>query len=160
MVTPLKVTQTISFRQIAPRLLVANLILLTTIPSLTTVMKRTLSSANMSESSSSSNEIDKDVKAAKAPRPNWFLAMQFDNPEIKDKMRIVQEAVIEKKPKLKPACTSIAKSHITLVVFHLKDDSQIDIVVKSVDESLDEFRTQVKDQPEFHFKADGLGNFR
>ena len=62
-------------------------------------------------------------------RPNWFLALQFDNREILDNVKTMQKDVIELQPNLSKACVPVEKSHITLFVFYVQNvDKVIEIV--------------------------------
>ena len=54
-------------------------------------------------------------------RPNWFLAFQFDNPDILNKVKDIQNEIIEQEPKLSAACVPVAKSHLTLFVFNTQE---------------------------------------
>ena len=66
-------------------------------------------------------------------RPNWFLALQFDNREILDNVRTMQSDVIECQPNLSKACVPVEKSHITLFVFYVQNvDKVIEIVSEVV----------------------------
>ena len=66
-------------------------------------------------------------------RPNWFLALQFDNREILDNVKTMQKDVIELQPNLSKACVPVEKSHITLFVFYVQNvDKVIEIVSEVV----------------------------
>ena len=64
-------------------------------------------------------------------RPNWFLAFQFDNTDILNKVKDIQNEIIEQEPKLSAACVPVAKSHLTLFVFNTQE---VDKVIKIVSE--------------------------
>ncbi len=96
-------------------------------------------------------------------KPNWFLALQFDNAGIQSKLQMVQDTIVQRQPELEPACTSIAKSHVTLFTFHVKHDT-LEHVVRSVACGLHEFRNDAKQKmPErkyFTMAAKGVSDFK
>jgi len=84
--------------------------------------------------------------------PNWFLAIPFDNPEIRNNVKMVQDLVVQKEPKLKNACVPVEKSHLTLFVFHTDN---IDKVIEVLNPVLQNYKLS---QP--NIKASGIGNFK
>jgi len=58
-------------------------------------------------------------------KPNWFLALQFDNPDIIDKVKIMQNDVIALEPKLSGACVPPEKSHLSLYVFYTQNVDKV-----------------------------------
>ena len=73
------------------------------------------------------------VTKPKIQKPNWFLALQFDNREILDNVKTMQKDVIELQPNLSKACVPVEKSHITLFVFYVQNvDKVIEIVSEVV----------------------------
>jgi len=98
-------------------------------------------------------------KAAKnnSQRPNWFLAFQFDNPDILDKVKNIQNDVIEQEPKLSQACVPVAKSHLSLYVFNTQN---VDKVVEIVSEVVSSHEFNDDRPNETCIEVDGIGNFR
>ena len=68
----------------------------------------------------------------KRQRPNWFLAFQFDNPDILQKVKNMQNDVIEVEPKLTNACVPVEKSHMTLFVLDTDNIEKVIEIVSSV----------------------------
>ena len=69
------------------------------------------------------------VTKSNIQRPNWFLALQFDNREILDNVKTMQNDVIELQPNLSRACVPVEKSHITFFVLYTENvDKVIEIV--------------------------------
>ena len=67
-------------------------------------------------------------------RPNWFIAIPFEEENIKDELRSVQEAIVEKNTALKRACIPPTKLHLTLFVFYSEDIEKVsDTISKVVD---------------------------
>ena len=92
--------------------------------------------------------------ATASPRPNWFLAIQFDNSSIQEKMKSVQDHIVNLEPKLSQACVPIHKAHITLFVFHAKNVQKVTDVVSEVVEN---FRHE--SDGEMTIEADKIGTF-
>ena len=68
----------------------------------------------------------------KRQRPNWFLAFQFDNPDILQKVKNMQNDVIEVEPKLTNACVPVEKSHMTLFVLDTENIEKVIEIVSNV----------------------------
>ena len=67
--------------------------------------------------SPSAKKVKLDVVQKPPPRrPNAFVAIPFDDSNIRSKIKQVQEIITQKEPKLSKACVPIDKSHITLFV--------------------------------------------
>ena len=65
-------------------------------------------------------------------RPNWFLAFQFDDSAILQKMRQIQNHVTSLEPKLSGACVPVEKAHMTLFAFHSDNAQQVSQIVDKV----------------------------
>ena len=100
---------------------------------------------------------DSSVLKMKIQRPNWFLALQFDNREILDNIKTMQNDVTELQPNLRRACVPVEKSHITLFVFYVENvDKVIEIVSEVV--SSHEFRNER--QIDTCIEVNGTGHFK
>jgi len=90
--------------------------------------------------------------------PNWFLAFQFDNPDIINNVKSIQNQVIEIEPNLAEACVPPEKSHLSLYVFYTQN---VDKVIEIVSEVIAGFDFDHKRmEKETIIKVKGTGNFR
>lgn len=90
-------------------------------------------------------------------RPNWFLALQFDSPDIIDKVKIMQNDVITLEPKLIGACVPPEKSHLSLYVFYTQN---VDKVIKIVSEVIANYKFNERLDNETVIEVNGTSNFR
>jgi len=91
-------------------------------------------------------------------KPNWFLALQFDNPDIIDKVKIMQNDVITLEPKLSGACVPPEKSHLSLYVFYTQN---VDKVIEIVSEVIANYKfDNERLDNETIIEVNGTGNFR
>ena len=89
-------------------------------------------------------------------RPNWFLAVPFTNLNIKSCMENVQKSVVHLRPKLSEACVSVKKAHLTLFVFHLKNQEEIDKVIEIVQKVTE----KVEFDEQIQIEANQIGHFQ
>ena len=89
---------------------------------------------------------DSSLTKPKIQRPNWFLALQFDNREILDNLKTMQNDVIELQPNLSRACVPVEKSHITFFVFYTEN---VDKVIEIVSEVVSSHEFQNERQNDF-----------
>ena len=89
---------------------------------------------------------------SKRKTPNWFLAIPFDNLAIRSNIKLVQEHIIHKEPKLIEACIPVEKSHLSLFVFHTDN---VEKVIELLTPILQNYEF-----PETEIKVDSLGHFR
>jgi len=92
-------------------------------------------------------------------RPNYFFAVPIHNLKILGRIRSVQDHILEQQLNLEKAIVPATTAHITLTVFHLKDDTE----VKSALSLLSSLQTQVQDIVNdtcLHLQLKGIGNFR
>ncbi|KAK2890280.1 hypothetical protein Q8A73_018580 [Channa argus] len=75
------------------------------------------------------SEEDGDNKKKKrtSQRPNYFLSIPITNTEINSGVIEVQEAVLQKEPRLAKAMIPVPTLHITLLVTHLANQEQVDL---------------------------------
>ena len=85
-------------------------------------------------------------------RPNWFLAFQIDNEEIKSQMTQIQNHVTKSDPKLSQACVSVPKAHLTLFVFV---DDQVEKVIETVQSVIE----KIEFSDELTIEANEIGHF-
>ena len=103
--------------------------------------------------SPSAKKLKLDVVQKPPPRrPNAFVAIPFDDSNIKSKIKQVQEIITQKEPKLSKACVPIDKSHITLLVFYTEN---IEKIVEVLTPVLNNYEFPL---PEIKVKS--LGHFR
>jgi len=58
--------------------------------------------------------------------PDSFVAVRFSSPEVKAKIQLAQENMVESDKKLKPTLISLAKLHVTLLTLQLSNETLID----------------------------------
>ena len=97
------------------------------------------------------------VTKPKIQRPNWFLALQFDNREILDNVKTMQNDVIELQPNLSRACVPVEKSHITLFVFYTEN---VNKVIEIVSEVVSSHEFQNEKQNDTCIEVNGTGHFK
>ena len=85
-------------------------------------------------------------------RPNWFLAFQIDNEEIKSQMTQIQNHVTKSDPKLSQACVPVPKAHLTLFVFV---DDQVEKVIETVQSVIE----KIEFSDELTIEANEIGHF-
>ena len=85
-------------------------------------------------------------------RPNWFLAFQIDNEEIKSQMTQIQNHVTKSDPKLSQACVPVPKAHLTLFVFV---DDQVEKVIETVQSVIE----NIEFSDELTIEANEIGHF-
>ncbi|KAK2856374.1 hypothetical protein Q5P01_005109 [Channa striata] len=75
------------------------------------------------------SEEDGDNKKKKrtSQRPNYFLSIPITNTEINSGVTEVQQAVLQKEPRLAKAMIPVPTLHITLLVTHLANQEQVDL---------------------------------
>jgi len=98
------------------------------------------------------------AKKTATVRPNYFIAIPICNAEIKQKLQEVQTSITGCNKYLQSALVSIAKTHITLAVLHLKDQEQIDNATQALKSTISKMQNQNVGQMKLNFK--GLGHFR
>jgi len=79
----------------------------------------------------------------KEPPPNYFLAIQIKNAQIRINASILQNHIIEKDPSLAKAIIKQNSFHLTLKILHLKNSSEVELArnafVKAVEKNQQEF---------------------
>ncbi|XP_078493193.1 A-kinase anchor protein 7-like [Ciona intestinalis] len=58
-------------------------------------------------------------------RPNYFIGVRINNPQILGKIRAIQNIVVGRENQLSKSIVPFSTSHITLSVFHLKDNEDL-----------------------------------
>ncbi|XP_061164117.1 A-kinase anchor protein 7-like [Saccostrea echinata] len=76
----------------------------------------------------------------KAQSPNYFLAIQVTDIEIKQNVREIQNFILEKEKNLSHAMVEIESLHLTLGVYHLEDQERVAQAAKA----LDRFHSELK----------------
>jgi len=101
-------------------------------------------------------------KQPKSIRPNYFICLKIDHPPILKALRLVQKNLLQSCPIangiIKPALTSIDCLHVTLMVFHLKDDAGLSEAKSALDDAGEVRRQKYVRGDSFTLK--GLGDFR
>ncbi|XP_061164116.1 A-kinase anchor protein 7-like [Saccostrea echinata] len=83
---------------------------------------------------------EKKRKKEKKPAPNYFLAVQVTEEEIKQNVREIQKVILEKEKNLSHAMVKTESLHLTLGVYHLEDQDRVAQAV----EALDRFHSKLK----------------
>ena len=105
------------------------------------------------EISQPAKKLKLDIVQKSSPlRPNAFVAIPFDDSNIKFKIKQVQDIITQKEPKLSKACVPVDKSHLTLLVFYTEN---IEKVIEALTPVLDNYEFPL---PEIKVKS--LGHFR
>ena len=73
-------------------------------------------------------------------RPNYFLAVQVKNPQIRMNASILQKHVIETNPMLTKALIKQNSFHLTLKVLHLKNNTEIEQVKSAFVKTIEKYR--------------------
>ncbi|XP_030577251.1 A-kinase anchor protein 7 isoform X2 [Archocentrus centrarchus] len=87
------------------------------------------------------SEEDKKKKKRESQRPNYFVSIPITNTQISSAVSEVQEAVLQREPRLAKAMIPVPTLHITLLVTHLANQEQVDLaaaVLAQVEPSLAE----------------------
>ncbi|XP_078324381.1 A-kinase anchor protein 7-like isoform X3 [Crassostrea virginica] len=90
--------------------------------------------------------------------PNYFLAIQITEEEIKQNIKMIQNILLEKEEKLSSAMVEVASLHLTLGVYYLEDGWD----VLQITRALDKFHKQLM-VAEFvppRLTVSALGHFR
>ncbi|XP_038149176.1 A-kinase anchor protein 7-like isoform X2 [Cyprinodon tularosa] len=66
-------------------------------------------------------------KKKKSQRPNYFVSIPINNPQIKSLIKEVQEGIIQQEPRLAKAMIPVPTLHITLLVTHLASQEQVEL---------------------------------
>ncbi|XP_065583901.1 A-kinase anchor protein 7-like, partial [Artemia franciscana] len=82
----------------------------------------------------------------KEPQPNYFLAFQIINAQIRINASILQNHIIEKDPTIAKALIKQGSFHLTLKVLHLRNSSEVELArnafVKAVEKYQQEFTNE------------------
>ena len=95
-------------------------------------------------------------KDKESNRPNWFLAIQIDDPGIIEEMTKIQQDMIELEPRLKPALVSVNKAHMTLFVFNVENTERVESLVG---EWICDYTTAHLKLEDLTIKAKNVGHF-
>ena len=74
---------------------------------------------------------ERKIKSKQKPKkperriPDSFVAVRFSSPEIKAKLQLAQQSMVESDKKLKPTLISLVKLHITLLTLQLSNETLI-----------------------------------
>jgi len=75
---------------------------------------------------------ERKIKSKQKPKkperkiPDSFVAVRFSSPEIKAKIQLAQQSMVESDKKLNPTLISLVKLHVTLLTLQLSDVTLID----------------------------------
>ncbi|KAM9355005.1 LOW QUALITY PROTEIN: A-kinase anchor protein 7-like [Pholidichthys leucotaenia] len=78
-----------------------------------------------------SEEDGEKKKKKEGQRPNYFVSIPFTNTQISTAVAEVQEAILQQEPQLVKAMIPVPTFHITLLVMHLSNQEQVDLLQKS-----------------------------
>ena len=81
---------------------------------------------NRKRSRKKEREDQKKIPKTKPPRPNSFIAVQIASSLIRERLKNVQDSMIDHDKRLKKVLTSLQKLHITLMVIKMENDSDIE----------------------------------
>ncbi|XP_054900356.1 A-kinase anchor protein 7-like isoform X2 [Poeciliopsis prolifica] len=70
---------------------------------------------------------DQKKKKKESQRPNYFVSIPITNTQMKSLVKEVQEAVLQKEPRLAKAMIPVPTLHITLLVTHLASEEQVEL---------------------------------
>lgn len=91
-------------------------------------------------------------------RPNYFLGFRVDNPLIHRKSKEIQELVVNEHAVFKKALTNLTNLHVTLNVFHLPAEEDVNKVSKLLDQWATERVKEVFQDP-IHITIRGIKYF-
>ena len=66
------------------------------------------------------------AKKPKSPPPNSFIAVRIPSAEIRGKIKLIQDAMLERQKKVKSTFVSLDKLHITLMVLRVDDEETLE----------------------------------
>ncbi|XP_065885903.1 A-kinase anchor protein 7-like [Dysidea avara] len=78
--------------------------------------------------------------------PDSFVAVRFSSPEIKAKLQLAQQSMVESDKKLKPTLISLVKLHITLLTLQLSNETLIDKAKDCLRVSCGKIREEISQQ--------------
>lgn len=99
----------------------------------------------------------KDDKSSKK-RPNYFVAIQVCNSEIKRSLKHIQNKIIQKECKLKSALINLQTLHITLLVCHISNDEELERACSALSSSFDALKEELFTKP-LEIGFEGIDNF-
>uniref|UniRef100_H2Y1B1 A-kinase anchor protein 7-like phosphoesterase domain-containing protein n=1 Tax=Ciona intestinalis TaxID=7719 RepID=H2Y1B1_CIOIN len=92
-------------------------------------------------------------------RPNYFIGVRINNPQILGKIRAIQNIVVGRETQLSKTIVPFSTSHVTLSVFHLKEKDDLKRACTVFHNSVDQIRNILNNEPP-QFTVAGVGNFR
>jgi len=95
----------------------------------------------------STKRTDNQEKKIKLPRPNYFLGVQVDNPQIAKTIQEMQEGIVKAKPLLKKAMIPLPTLHITLLVMHLATEDEVEKASAALETVVNEVNKELGDKP-------------
>ncbi|KAG1661713.1 A-kinase anchor protein 7 isoform gamma [Nymphon striatum] len=91
-------------------------------------------------------------------RPNHFVAIKVNNPEIRQKLSGVQQFILDKEPYLKSVIVDVATLHLTLLVIHLANEEEIEKAGDLLRNSFITYQEKFDNEPVLQIS--GLGHFK
>ncbi|XP_051908721.1 A-kinase anchor protein 7 isoform X2 [Hippocampus zosterae] len=98
-------------------------------------------------------------KKQKILRPNYFVSIPITNAQISSAVTEVQEAVLEREPRLAKAMIPVPTLHITLLVTHLADQEQVDLAAAALAQ-VESSLAELLDGAELVLPFTGVAHFR
>ncbi|XP_019729306.1 A-kinase anchor protein 7 [Hippocampus comes] len=92
-------------------------------------------------------------------RPNYFVSIPITNTQISSAVTEVQEAVLEREPRLAKAMIPVPTLHITLLVTHLADQEQVDLAAAALAQ-VESSLAELLDGAELVLPFTGVAHFR
>ncbi|KAM6964880.1 A-kinase anchor protein 7 [Aplochiton taeniatus] len=78
------------------------------------------------------SEEKKKKEKKETQRPNYFVSLPITNTKITEAVSELQEAVLQKEPRLAKAMIPVASLHITLLVTHLANQEQVNLAAHAL----------------------------
>ena len=91
-------------------------------------------------------------------QPNYFLAIQVKNPQIRMNASLMQKHVIETNPKLTKALIKQNSFHLTLKILHLKNNTEIEHVKSAFVKTIEKYRQNFTNE-KLYLDFQGIGDF-
>ena len=96
---------------------------------------------------------------SRSVRPNFFMAVKIDSPDIIKAMASVQEDLLKVEPQLKDLLVPVVQAHITLLVFRVEEEQMEkakEVFEKVIQEKVD---MKLWNNDSFYVEFAGVGSF-
>ena len=96
---------------------------------------------------------------SRSVRPNFFMAVKIDSPDIIKAMASVQEDLLKVEPQLKDLLVPVVQAHLTLLVFRVEEEQMEkakEVFEKVIQEKVD---MKLWNNDSFYVEFAGVGSF-